>query len=165
MRRLNSAICIVSLGLFGLTQAGCTNSAPATKNTPTSNEHGHEHGEHEGHEHGNDHRHGSHSGEIVVLEPSHADVEWTHNHDTGELTIYVDGKPAESAHIDIEVTGKDTKKYELTKGTEPNSFTIKDAELVTAIDASEADPKAIKPTVVVVVDGKENKAVLKVFHH
>jgi hypothetical protein len=165
MRKFYNAICIVSLGVFGLAQTGCTPSSTDTKTTPTANsteaEKGHDHADHD---HG-DHRHGTHSGEIVVTEPGHIDVEWTHNHDDGEVTIYVDGKTVQSAYINLEVTGKDAKKYDLAAGTEPNSFTIKDTELVTAIDASEADPKTIKPTVVIVVDGAEHKADLKVFHH
>lgn len=163
MRRLNSAICVVSLGVFGLTQAGCTNTAPETKHTPSANEHGHEGHDHGDHDHG--HEHGAHGGEIVVVEPGDIKVEWTHNHDDGDLTIYVVDKKAESAYINIEMEGKEPKKYELKAGSEANSFSIKDTELVTVIDASETEGSGIKPSVAITADGAEHKAVLKVMHH
>lgn len=162
MRRLNSAICIVSLGVFGLTQTGCNNTAPETKPAPAANDHGHDHKEKAHEDHG--HEHGTHGGEIVVTEPGDIKVEWTHNHDSGELTIYVIDKTAESAYITVDMKDKEPKKYDLTAGKDPNSFTIKDAELVTVIDASEADT-TIKPNVVIKADGGEHKAFLKVMHH
>ncbi len=157
-----AAASIVGLAVLGFVATGCTNAT--TK--PVAESHDHE-GEDHGHEHS--HRHGDHGGEIAVLEPGDYDLEWSHNNEDGTVVMHVDAITAKSVKVDsikvsVKVPDQEAKIYELAK-QEDGTYSIKDAELATAIDASGDDESKIEVLATVVIEGKDTTAKLKNMHH
>ncbi len=79
--------------------------------------------------------------------------------------MYVNGITDKSAKVDkisVEVTvpNQEAKTYELAK-QEDGTYSIENAELVTAIDASGDEASGITAKVSVTVDGKDTQLILK----
>ena len=160
MARNFAAASIVGLAVLGFNATGCTNAT--TK--PVAESH-----DHEGEDHDHGHRHGDHGGEIAVLEPGDYDLEWSHNNEDGTVVMHVDAITAKSAKVDsikvsVKVPEQEAKTYELAK-QEDGTYSVKDVELATAIDASGDDESKIEVLATVVVDGKDTTAKLKNMHH
>lgn len=135
--------------------------------------------EHE--EHG-DHGHGPNGGHMVHLEPSGSHAEWTHDDETGKLTVYVSeivelGKKVESVKVVLNIGDQPSKTFDFKAG-EKSTFEITSPELLTAIQmtgpeskemasksASKEDQPKVKAKLVVVVDGKEQSAAIEEDDH
>lgn len=142
---------VVAVLLVGVWLAGCDRSAPPSPKTPTGgtgkgDEHGHEHG-HEHHDHA---AHGPHGGHIIELGHEEYHAEWTHDDESGKVTVYIlDGDMKNEVKIespDISINtkiGDAEKDYTLAAEDASDSdppqaskFSIEDKALVVALEAA-----------------------------
>ncbi len=163
--------CLWLIAPVGCDSKSGTDTAPAanmTTKTPSeskSDSHGHSHAH--SHDHGD---HGEHGGHLVHLSPSGAHAEWAHDDETGTLTVYLEeivsgGAKVERVQVELEVSGNPKKTYDLESGKDDHNiensvFTIKSAELLTALEM----PEGVKAKLIVVVDGAEQSCMLEHSH-
>lgn len=139
--RTDTALAIACLGLL---IAGCDSQMPPQP--PHSVAHEHDHG------HGHSHAQaGPHGGDLVELGDEAYHLEWTHDDEAEEVTIYIlDGDAKELvpiasetisilSKIDDETKGEQTSEYKLAAidptGDPPTSaqFSLKSGELLTCL--------------------------------
>lgn len=159
--------CLAMLMVVGCkpqaTNSSSPNASVASSGTkPPSESHSHAHS----HEHGDV---GEHGGHLVHLEPSGSHAEWAHDDASGTLTVYLEeivsgGAKVDRVQVELEVTGQSKKSYDLVGGADDHKiensvFTIKSPELITALEM----PEGVKATLIVVVDGMEQRCTLE--HH
>lgn len=151
VRHFLAVVAFAMIAPIGLLFTGC--DSPVVAESGQSNDHdedGHDdhdhdaHGrdDHDGHDHGHSDAHGPNGGEMVHLHPGHANLEWTHDEETGELVVYVDSlaDQVDSVRVELNVTGSemrtiDFESAELAEGAKV--FRVTDPGLVTAIDIKE----------------------------
>jgi len=110
MRQL--AICGVSMTVF-LATCGMVGCPVSSNSSPSHDEH--DHGGHERHEDG------LHGGHLVQLDGGQLNAEWTHDDESGKVTVYIldaegdDELPIEAKTITISVgVNGDVASYDLT---------------------------------------------------
>ncbi len=141
-----------------LSNIGCETSDPKTSKAPEADAHAHSH----------DHdAHGPNGGHMIHLEPSDAHAEWTHDDDSGKLTIHLEeaakpGKKIDSVKVELEVKGEPKKEYEFTSFNE-GVYELISPELMTAIEVGSADKEKVAAKLIVSIDGKSETAMLE--HH
>ena len=139
--------CVALLGITLAWQLGCSKPQPISSDPPPiiDGHEGHDHS-HEGHAHDHGHSHadlGPNGGHLIELGKEQYHIEWTHDDNSGRLTMFVldanakELVPIAAEKITIEKTlGTRTDKYELTavdrKGDMPKSakFEIEDKGLI-----------------------------------
>jgi len=162
-------LAIISSTSVWILASGCQPAAPTVMKANTSASSSHEHDDH-GHDHSHDHSHdhGPNGGHLVDLTPSKLHAEWAHDDDTGKITLYFSdsikaGKKIESAKIELNVAGQESKTYDFTV-TDKQTFELESVELLTAIElcSGEADSK-VSAKLIVSVDGNAESA--PIVHH
>lgn len=159
MRRLLMLCLVVAVGVWFAGCGGGDSKSGSTKGSGKADEHDHDHdhdhgGEKkkDGHDHDHDHAHakGPHGGHILELGEEEYHVEWTHNDDSGKVSLYIldSGMTKEVAIDAAEVTietkvGDATKEYILGAVSGGDSdppaaseFSIEDKTLVGALEAA-----------------------------
>ncbi len=163
---LLATIALMSFASFGCQPAASKSGDKSTKSAASHDDHGHDHSHDHAHE-----EHGAHGGHMLHLEPTGEHAEWTHDDESGLLTVYFEemvsaGSKIEKVRVDLTVGDKPKKAYDL-EGTaaddhkiEGSIFSIKSPELVTALGVGEG----VKAELIVTVAGKELKAALEHDH-
>jgi len=159
---------VLAVLLVGVWFTGCTPSSEPTK-TETggsgqkADEHGHEHG-HDHHDHA---AQGPHGGHIVELGQEEYHAEWTHDDESGKVTVYIlDGEMKNEVKIEsTEITintkiGDAEKDYTLAAEDAGESdppqaakFSVEDKSLVVALEA--AGKEGTSARLKVTIKGKE----------
>lgn len=148
MRTLvTSLIAVLLLWTVGCSTKPISGDPPQLPSDHSGHDHsGHDHG-HEGHDHGHSHAElGPNGGHLIELGDEQFHAEWTHDADSGKLTVFVlDGAAKELVPIAAEkITivkklGERTDSYDLVavdrKGETPKSakFEIVDKALIEAL--------------------------------
>jgi hypothetical protein len=123
---------------------------------PDSDDHGNSEDDPSDPHAGHDHSSGPHDGHIMELGESYH-IEWTHNDDTGTVTVYVlDSsmkKVVNADSVKIRTKVKESKTYdlELVQQDEESFFELKDGSLLAILDTV---GEGVSASVEVVVDGK-----------
>lgn len=154
-------------GCTVLLVAACNSSAPPTSppvaNEVTGHDHAHDHSHHES---------GPNGGHLIELGDEEYHIEWTHDDQSGLVTLYVlDGAAKESVQIAAEaltITAKleDPIEYKLPavapSGDPPVSakFELKSPELLVSLQLA---GQGTDVSVAVTIDGKEYRGVFE--HH
>lgn len=147
MRRFMAVVAVMLVGVW-LTGCGgsTTKDDPKKGATGKADDHGHDH-DHAHHDHS---AHGPHGGHILELGHEEYHAEWTHDDDSGKVTVYVlDGDmknevKIESSEITISTKiGETEKDYalaaeEATESDPPQAsrFAVEDKSLVVALEAA-----------------------------
>jgi len=157
-------LAVLSSASVWILATGCEPTAATVNKTAssTSSDHGHDHG------HDHSHDHGPNGGHLVDLAPIQMHAEWSHNDESGKITIHFTdllnaGKKVDSAKIDLSVIGQEPKTYDF-KATENGTYEIESVELLTAIElcTGEKDSK-VSAKLIASVDGAEQTA--PIVHH
>ncbi len=150
---------------------GCNTATPPTPASAPTEQAGHDDGH--GHAHGHDHPEtGPNGGHLVELGDEEYHIEWTHDDESGLVTLYVvDGEvkdlvpiPAESITINTKV--EDSISYDLpaveASGDPPTSakFELKSHELLVSLQLA---GQGTDVSVDVTIDGKQHTGVFE--HH
>jgi len=106
---------------------------------------------------------------MIHLEPSELKAEWTHDDDSGKLTVYLEaveefGKKIDSVKVELEVKGEPAKKYDFTSAGK-GVYELVSPELMTAIEVGSGDSNKVVAKLVVSIDGKEETASLEHSEH
>ena len=131
-----------------------------------------------GHDHDHDHAHlGPNGGDIVEIGEEEYHAEWTHDHDSGLVTVFILDKdmkkevPIEAAEIEIATKVADGEKtYKLaatnaSEGDNPTAsrFALEDKTLMTILDAAGTEGTAA--TLNLTIAGKPYAAKFEQHEH
>lgn len=147
--------------------AACNSSAPPTPPPATDGHGGH------AHSHGHSHEEvGPNGGHLVELGDEEYHIEWTHDDDSGLVTLYVldaaakELVPIASETITITAQVNDSREYQLAavapSGDPPASarFELKSPELLGSLQLA---GQGVDVSVAVTIDGQEYRGVFE--HH
>ena len=121
---------------------------------------------HEGHNHG---AHGPNGGHLEHFDTTGDHFEWAHDDATHKVSIFLEelvssGAKVESVKIDV-ISGAETKSFALEKDEkakiEGSVYAITSEELMTLLEASGTDAKGVQSKLSVMIEGKEQTALLK----